>query len=190
VKVVLAKIADCPTCQGTSVELVRGPDCLLCAGTGDTGQRGLVGRLLFGEPCPGCSGDGFVKIPRRCSECYGLGHRTTHTDTVMDLVAGIRDGTILPVPNTGCTLRVSVSPDKGFSRDGDNLRISKQLKASNLTKGATLSIRCLDGVKRQARVPPGSADGSQIILHHCGMPRVNSRDIGDLIVTVSAKPDG
>lgn len=189
VNVEISKTADCPACQGTSVELVKGPDCSLCAGTGHAGQRGLVGRLLFGDPCQGCSGDGFVKVPRTCSQCYGQGHKTTSIRVVLDLVPGIRDGTVLSVPKTDSTLEVNVLPAKGFIRDGDTLRVSKLLKASSLTKGTTVSVRCLDGIKRHVRVPPGSADGSEIVLPRCGMPRVNSRDIGDLIVMLSARPE-
>jgi len=179
----------CSYCFGHGINLEKGPTCTRCNGTGRAGQRSLVGRLLFGDPCPLCSAHGTIRVPRVCSTCSGHGY-TTHNDGVrVDIPPGVRNGGVFPVRGQNCTLRVEVLPNKLFSRDGDNLRVSKLLKESSLKKGVTVSVAGLDGIKRSVRVPPGSVDGSEILVPRCGMPRLNGEEIGDLIVVVRARSE-
>lgn len=179
-----SKKVQCEDCNGKGFTLEEGPRCTICKGSGEAGQRGFIGRLILGDPCQNCKGDGHIKVPE---DCYcNNGVRTIWVETTADVGRGVMNGTIIPVPG-GDRLEIKVSDGSGFTRDGDNVKVTKRVTKTTLKRGTTLKLECLDGVERSYKVPPGSIDGDEIILSRCGMPSQSGTEFGDLIITVKLR---
>ncbi|AXB43316.1 DnaJ C-terminal domain-containing protein [Amycolatopsis albispora] len=81
-------------------------------------------------------------------------------------------------------LRIHVTPDPVFDRDGDDLLVSLPVSVPELVFGATVAVPTLDG-SRNVRVPADSKPGRTLRLRGHGIRREHGRP-GDLLVTLRA----
>jgi curved DNA-binding protein len=81
-------------------------------------------------------------------------------------------------------LKVSLSPDPRFERDGDNLRTAVNLDVFTALLGGELEVPTLGG-KLRLTIPPGTQPEQVFRLAGRGMPSLKSPDKkGDLFVKV------
>ncbi|MBU0650221.1 DnaJ domain-containing protein [Patescibacteria group bacterium] len=118
---------------------------------------------------------------------------------------GARDGTELrfagrgmPGPNgtpSGdlfITLRVP-TPREFQDRSGDNLGILLQVDFVTAILGGLISIPVVDAksptglAKTQLKIPTGTQHGTRLVVRGKGMPRLNGRGTGDIIVQIAVK---
>ena len=113
--------------------------------------------------------------------------------------AGVADGQKIrlrgrgrPSPNGGSNgdivVEVTVRPDRVFTRDGRNLRLTVPVTFTEATFGATIEVPTLEGTPVKLRVAPGTPSGR--ILRVKGRGIATSKGTGDLLAEVQvAVPD-
>lgn len=180
---------DCPLCKGKRFTVGDGAACPVCDGSGEAGERNFFAKLIFGDPCKNCEGRGKIQIPKDCYCGNGMSWKIDENKT--HLVRGIADGSVVSVPD-GDTLLVHVldMDGTGFVRNGDDLSVTKDVTVTQLKKGISFKIKCLDGAARSVTVPAGSVEDFEITFPHCGMPKANSREFGDLTVKLRLRVPG
>ena len=185
VSVRVNKKYKCEKCQATGVELIRGSACITCEGTGYRGAPNLFHRIFSGEACSECKKSGYTMVPQTCGECHGSGYISRSKHVEIPPYPGISDNTMVSVPGETFKIKIREIPHVEFIREGYNIRKNITLGAARLARGTKLSVNGLDGISRTVYVPPNSRVGDRIILPRCGIPQVNSRHIGDLIIHIT-----
>jgi molecular chaperone DnaJ len=77
---------------------------------------------------------------------------------------------------------VSVRPDKLFQRDGADLMMTQEISFPEAALGATIEIPTLDKKKAELKIPPGTQPGEVLKLKGLGMPYIDGRGQGNLLV--------
>ncbi|WP_122263526.1 DnaJ C-terminal domain-containing protein [Ornithinimicrobium cerasi] len=108
--------------------------------------------------------------------------------------AGVKDGQKIRLRGKGMPspvqggergdmyLHVSVTPDKVFGRDGDNLTLDLPVTFSEAALGATVAVPTLDGDTVKVRIAPGTPSGRVLRVKERGIR--TSKRTGDLLVRV------
>lgn len=187
----LTKPEPCESCHGSGAKAGTSPqNCATCDGSGMVSEnRGAFG---FSRPCADCSGTGSV-IKEKCQDCSGTG-RTTETRTITVRVpAGVVDGQKVRLAGQGSAgqrgkpagdlfVTVHVKPDKVFSRDGDDLKLTVPVSYPELVLGGAVTVPTLAS-KVRVRIPAGTQDGTTLRVRGHGVNKRNGAS-GDLLVTV------
>ncbi|GAI63889.1 unnamed protein product, partial [marine sediment metagenome] len=133
---------------------------------------------------------------------YNLGGH--HEQIKVKIPAGIGDGKKLrltgkgqPGPEGGTPgnlyIKVKVLAHPVFTRDGDDLYLTREVTFSDAVLGASIEVPTIDGKRLSLKVPAGSQNGSKLRLKGYGMPRTNGRGRGyayvKLSITVPKKLD-
>lgn len=191
------KYETCQHCSGTGAKPGTKPEtCPRCHGQGQVrqAQQSLFGQFVSITTCPECHGTGKI-IPDKCDECKGTGHvRKKHTLEVK-IPAGIATNMRIRVSGAGnagenggspgdlyLVADVEINPD--FERDGADLHTTMLLTYPQAVLGTEATIKTLDGSEEILSVPSGTQHGQVIKVKGKGMPRVNSKAVGDLYVHI------
>lgn len=84
-------------------------------------------------------------------------------------------------------LKVELSEHPVFSRDGDNLIVTKLLNFSDACMGGSVEVETLEGKKFAVKVPSGTIDGAKLRLRGFGLPAGPVGERGDLYVKLAVK---
>ena len=71
-----------------------------------------------------------------------------------------------------------------FERSEDDLHYSQRLHFPAAALGATVEVPTIDGEKTSIRIPPGTQEGATFRIRGKGMPILEGRGRGDLLVKV------
>jgi curved DNA-binding protein len=82
-------------------------------------------------------------------------------------------------------LKVGISEHPVFSREGDNLIVTKMLNFSDACMGGKVEVETLEGKKFSVRVPTGSVNGSKLRIRGYGLPTGPLGERGDLFVKLA-----
>jgi molecular chaperone DnaJ len=189
----------CETCSGSGAQPGTTPvTCTTCNGTGELRRvrQSLLGQMVTSSPCPRCGGSG-QEIPTPCTDCRGQGRRIEDRAYTVDVPAGVDDGSTLRLSNRGSSgprggppgdlyLHLRVRPHPLLSRDGVDLRTDLHVTMAQAALGAQLTVETLDGPQEIA-VPPGTPTGQELRFRGQGVPHLQRRGRGDLLVTVSVE---
>jgi molecular chaperone DnaJ len=145
------------------------------------------------ERCETCGGTG-TRIPSPCHDCRGDGRVAGAREIEVQVPAGIHDGQRLLLRGQGPAaprggvpgdlyVGVRVEPDPRFERQGDDLLHVRRIPMTQAALGAQLAIETLDGDEDLA-VPPGTQTGRVFRLKGHGVPVLQGRGRGDLLVQV------
>nr|MDQ3575405.1 molecular chaperone DnaJ [Actinomycetota bacterium] len=132
------------------------------------------------SPCPTCRGDGRVVEER---------------SLVVEVPAGVDDGTTLRLTGRGAAgprggppgdlyVHLRVRPDPRFERHGYDLVHELHLPVTQAALGVSMTLETLDGPEGLV-VPPGTQTGRTFRLRDRGVPHVDGRGRGDLLVQVT-----
>jgi molecular chaperone DnaJ len=80
-------------------------------------------------------------------------------------------------------VRVRVSPDRFFERDGDNIHTTIPVTFSEAYRGGEIEVGTVHGPVR-AKVPPGTNSGRTFRLRGKGVRNTKTRAYGDHLYTV------
>lgn len=175
-----SSIVTCPTCQGRGQVVHQ--------------QRTMFGVMQQVMPCSACHGTGEV-IKDKCPTCHGEGTVKGEEVVTINIPAGVQDGMQIrergkgnAAPNGGIPgdLIVVIQEEENaiFERDGNNLYINYYISFPQAALGAEVEIPLVKG-KAKVKIAPGTQSGSVLRLQGKGLPEVNSRRVGDLIVNVN-----
>jgi molecular chaperone DnaJ len=185
----------CETCKGSGAAEGSSPTtCSMCRGQGQV--RRQQGFFTIAVTCPQCRGVGRT-ISKPCAKCHGAGRVTQERKIKVKIPAGIADGQQLRLLSEGeagtaggppgnLYVVVHVQEHEFFRREGNHLFCEVPVNFTTLALGGEISVPTLDGSER-AKVPEGTATGTTLRLRGKGMPDVNGRGRGDLLVTVQVQ---
>ena len=195
-EVTLRVPVSCSTCEGSGARPGTNPStCQTCGGTGELRRvrQSILGQMVTASPCHRCGGLG-QQIDDPCPDCRGEGRRTEEKTYVVDVPAGVDDGTQLRLTGRGAAgprggppgdlyVHLRILPSERFTRDGIHLHHVLHLSMTQAALGATIELETLDGVE-ELTIPAGTQTGSVLDLRGRGVPRVDGRGRGDLLVEV------
>jgi molecular chaperone DnaJ len=187
----------CGTCSGTGARPGTRPEtCQTCAGSGEVRQvrQSILGQMVTSAPCRRCGGLG-VEIRDPCPDCRGDGRRTEDRTLSVDVPAGVDDGSTLRIPGRGAAgprggatgdlyVHLRVRPDPRFTRQAYDLVHELHLPVTAAALGTHLRFETLDGTEDLV-VPRGTQSGRVFRLRGHGVPHVDGRGRGDLLVQVA-----
>ncbi len=187
----------CDRCDGTGGEPGTHPErCDECGGSGEVRQvrKSILGQLVTAAPCTRCQGTGQV-IPNPCTECRGDGRVRTHKEIEVEIPAGIDDGQRLRLPGRGPAaprggapgdlyVLVRVRQHPTLERHGVDLVHRAKVAMTQAALGATFELDTLDGTET-ITIDPGTQPGHVIRMRGHGVPVLNGRGRGDLLIEVN-----
>ncbi|MGI8492909.1 MAG: molecular chaperone DnaJ, partial [Acidimicrobiales bacterium] len=188
--------ATCSTCGGSGARPGTTPvTCSTCGGAGEVRRvrQSILGQMVTASACSRCGGTG-EEIPSPCPDCRGEGRRREERSFVVEVPAGVDEGSTLRLNGRGASgqrggppgdlyvhLRVKHHPT--LTRQGSDLRTDLHVATTQAALGAVVVLDTIDGVE-ELEIPPGTASGRELRLRGQGVPRLQGRGRGDLIVTV------
>ncbi len=186
----------CETCDGSGCQPGTSPiTCSECGGAGQVRRvrQSILGQMVTAAPCPRCGGAGTL-IEHPCTTCGGEGRRLEERTYNVDIPAGIAGGQTLRLSGRGAVgprggvagdlfVHVRVRPHPRFERSGYDLLHELHLPFVQAALGATLAFETLDGAE-EITIPRGTQTGKILRLRGRGVPHVEGRGRGDLLVQV------
>jgi len=190
------KPLPCRACEGTGSADRRPPQkCTSCNGTGRVSRQNARygGFFSVSSPCPACGGAG-MRVAAPCTTCSGSGAVQGPFHVTVTIPAGVESGATLRLAGKGepgrrggpagdLLIRVSVTPDDVFEREGNNLRYKARVPFTTLALGGEVEVPTLRG-QAKMRIPPGTQSGRTLRLGGQGIEGRAGK--GDLLVTVEA----
>jgi molecular chaperone DnaJ len=186
----------CATCEATGARPGTQPiTCLECAGVGQVQRvrQSFLGQMVTNSICPRCGGQGQV-IGDPCPSCAGEGRTVEERSYTVDIPAGVDTGSTLRLSGRGAVgprggahgdlyVHVRVKPHARLVRDGVDLHCELPISFTQATLGAHLEFDTLDGTEDLV-IPRGTPTGKEFRLRGRGVPHLERRSRGDLIVRV------
>jgi molecular chaperone DnaJ len=199
-EVTFARIENCSDCGGSGAEKESDVEkCPECRGTGrvTVRQQTMLGYMQTQRSCQRCAGRGkIIKSP--CKNCNGKRrvrlnkklevHIPSGTYDRMNIVlrgqgsAGLNGG-----PNGHLIIEIRVREDKVFRREGNNIYCEVPISFAEATLGAEIDVPMLGGGTEKYRIPEGTQSGTDFTLRGKGIPDINTKRKGDLIITVAVE---
>lgn len=195
----LRRAAACDKCSGSGAEPgSKMKNCSTCKGAGQIEQRTGGGFFSFSQVviCPECHGRG--KIPEKnCTKCGSDGRIKESKTLRIKIPAGISSGQVISLAGQGevgahgapagdLYVTVHVKAEARFTREGDNLFYDLPISFAQAALGDKVDVPTLAGLVN-LKIPEGIESGINIRLEGKGMPRLQRRGFGDMIVKVKIK---
>jgi len=187
----------CETCSGSGsspgTNLVT---CDRCHGQGSVrvARQTILGATMAITACDKCRGRG-KEIVEPCEECLGRGSIDGERAVEVDIPTGIGDGARIRIPGRGAAgdaggragdlyVEIAVEPDSRFERHGADLVHRVQVGLAEAALGTTMMVPVVGGEDYELVIPAGTQPGSVFKLARMGMPRLQRRGKGNLLVEV------
>jgi molecular chaperone DnaJ len=182
----------CTTCQGGGSAPGSNPvTCAKCQGHGQV--RFQQGFFTVARTCGHCRGTGSL-ISKPCPDCRGVGHVQKTRKLTVRIPAGISTGQRLRLSHEGeaggnggpsgdLYVVLHVQEHAYFHRDGSNLHCEIEVGFPLLVLGGTMEVKTLTGTESM-ELPAGTQTGTVFRLKAKGMPDLQGRGHGDVLVTV------
>ena len=197
-KTVRVSLLDsCGECAGSGAAPGSAPEkCPTCQGTGEERlvQRSVFGQLMSVQPCRRCGGEGVV-IGKPCPRCQGEGRVKEKKELEVEVPPGVSSenyitlrgqGSVGPRggPRGDVVVLLEVEEDPRFLRDGSNLVHELPITFSQAALGDQLEVPTVEGTAK-LNVPAGVQSGSVLRVRGQGLPDLEGRGRGDLLVRVA-----
>ena len=195
-RVLLSKLGVCETCAGTGAKVgAKMVSCATCNGKGEIREtrNTFFGAFTTSRTCPACHGRGETpETP--CPVCRGEGVQKRKEEIRVIVPPGVQDGEKIRMPGQGEAMpgapagdlyvKLHVSSDARFSREGNNLMTTLSIKLTDALLGGSRPIHSLDG-QEILDVPAGITHGEVLRVRGKGVPHGRGR--GDLLVRVDVQ---
>lgn len=193
-----ARIESCPDCDGSGAQSASDIEkCAQCRGTGriSVRQQTMLGYMQTQRSCPGCNGRGKI-IKNPCKNCNGKGRIKINKKLEVNIPSGIDDRQNIILRGQGSAgfnggasgdliIEIKVKEDKIFERRGNNIYCEIPITFSEATLGAEIEVPLLGGETEKFRIPEGTQSGTTFTLKNKGIPDINTKRKGDLIISVA-----
>ncbi|MBA4305333.1 MAG: molecular chaperone DnaJ [Sphingopyxis sp.] len=186
----------CGTCEGTGATPGSGKRrCNLCGGHGKV--RAQQGFFVVERTCPTCHGRGEV-IEDPCKVCRGEGRVDERKTISVTIPPGVDEGTRIRVAGRGeagpngaaagdLYIFIHMSRHKVFEREGTTLFCRAPISFTTASLGGEIRIPGLDGAEHIIVVPEGIQSGKQLRQRGAGMPVLQGRGRGDMVVQIDVE---
>ena len=186
----------CSICEATGASEGSSRDtCGTCNGSGQVQQvrQSLLGQMMTSAACNACGGMGWV-IPVPCEECGGEGRNVVQDSFSVQVTAGVDDGTTLRLTGRGAVgpwggpagdlyVQIRVGEHKHFERSGYDLLRRLPVQMTQAILGVEMEIETLDGSEIIV-IPKGVKSGQVMRIRGRGVPHLQGRGRGDLLIEV------
>jgi len=195
----LKKTVKCERCLGKGNEpgaVIE--NCKTCNGRGHVTkiQRTIFGNMQAQITCNDCAGEGKI-FKKKCSACDGIGVINKIVNFKVKIPAGINNNETIRLSGLGHAgiksgqagdlyLKIRISSDRRFERDGVNIKSCAKISFSQAALGDKIEVATVDGLV-DLKIPEGVQSGKVFILRDKGVPYLNSRGRGDHLVEVIIK---
>jgi molecular chaperone DnaJ len=189
----------CADCEGSGLKKGFSHDlCPECGGEGKTvhSRRSSFGTFTSTTSCRRCGGAGEINA-HPCPACDGRGVKQLLDKLEVDIPAGVDGGDRIRLAGRGeagnaggppgdLYVEIRVREHETFTRHGSDLHAMVKIDISEAALGTDIDIPTLNG-EEKLRIPAGSQPGELFKLRGKGMPRVHSRSVGDLYLTLEVQ---
>ncbi|MGA7106288.1 MAG: molecular chaperone DnaJ [Terracidiphilus sp.] len=191
-EVKIRRFESCVTCHGSGSASGRGPTvCPQCQGRGQI--RYQQGFFSVARTCSACGGAGAI-VSDPCASCHGETRIAKEAKLHVKVPPGVEDGTRIRYSGEGDTGRsggpsgdlyivLSIRSHDFFQRDGQDLRCVIPVSFPQAALGAEIEIPGIDGAV-SLKVPEGTQSGKELRIRGRGVPYLNEKGRGDLVVKV------
>ncbi|MES2339875.1 MAG: molecular chaperone DnaJ [Pseudomonadota bacterium] len=188
--------SQCDTCHGSGATPGTGTrDCALCHGHGKV--RSQQGPFVFERACPGCNGAGHV-ITDPCAKCRGEGRLDKTKTLSVTVPPGVDEGTRIRLNGEGeagqrgapagdLYIFLHVKKHERFEREGTTLFARAPISFAMAALGGEIEIPGPDGTPNTIRITPGIQSGRELRQRGAGMPVLQGRGRGDLVVRIEVQ---
>jgi molecular chaperone DnaJ len=195
VEIQVPKLEPCPHCHGKGAEPGTGTmTCPGCHGRGE--QVYSQGFLSVRRTCSHCGGTGQI-VKTVCKECKGEGYRHVNKRLRVTIPAGIADGNRLRVSGEGqpggnagpagdLYIFFTVREHPIFERRDKDLHCHVPINMAQAALGDEINVPTLEG-PHLLTIPEGTQSGAELRIKGKGVPEVQGRGRGDLIVHIDVK---
>jgi molecular chaperone DnaJ len=195
VELQVPKMEPCQRCRGRGAE----PDssmmqCPACHGRGE--QLFSQGFLSVRRTCSHCGGAGEI-VKQVCRDCRGEGYKHVNKRLKVTVPAGIADGNRLRVsgegqpgtnggPNGDLYIFFAVREHPVFERHDNDLHCRIPINVAQAVLGARIQAPTLEG-PHELQIPEGTQNGTELKIKGKGVPEVQGKGRGDLIVHIDVR---
>ena len=186
----------CEPCDASGAEPGTGKRrCNLCGGHGKV--RAQQGFFMVERTCPTCHGRGEV-LEKPCRACRGEGRADKPQTLEIQIPPGVDTGTRLRVAGKGeagpfgappgdLYIFFHVKRHKVFERDGTTLVTRAPITFTTAALGGEIEIPGLDGERVRVVIPAGIQSGKQLRQRGAGMPVLQGRGRGDMVIEIAVE---
>jgi molecular chaperone DnaJ len=191
-EVKIRRLESCESCHGTGSASGRGPTvCAQCQGRGQI--RYQQGFFAVSRPCGACGGRGSV-ISNPCPHCHGEARVTGELKLNVKVPPGIEDGIRIRYAGEGNAghaggpkgdlyVVLAVRPHEFFERQGHDLHCVIPISFPQAALGDEIELKGVDG-EITLKIPEGTQSGRELRVRGRGVPYLNEKGRGDLVVKV------
>ena len=195
-----ARVEGCPECGATGAEKGTHPEtCKTCGGRGQVTvqQQTMLGYMQTQRACQTCHGTGkIIKSP--CKNCNGKAYIRINKKIAVTIPAGIDSMQRIVLRGQGSAgrnggsagdliIEVRVSEHEVFQRSGNNIYCNIPISFTEAALGAEIEIPVLGGKTESYTIPEGTETGTVFTMRGKGIPDVNTKRKGDLLITVTVE---
>ena len=185
----------CFTCEGSGCRPgYSKKTCPTCQGRGQVIRS--QGFFQVSTPCPQCRGEGRI-ITEPCQDCRGDGLVRKTIRLPIQIPPGVDNGTRMRVPGKGEGSREGGQPGdlyvvfhvdehEFFKRDGETIYARVPVSMVQAALGCVLEVPTVHGAGKLT-ISEGSQSGELFTLRGQGVPRVNGRGAGDMLVELQVQ---
>lgn len=183
----------CEPCHGKGAEPGTGARaCATCQGHGKV--RAQQGFFVVERACPQCHGRGEV-IEKPCRACGGEGRIDKAQTLDVSIPPGVDHGTRIRLSGKGeagprgappgdLYIFMHIRPHSVFQREGTVLATRVPISFTKAALGGEIEIPGLDRERISIDIPAGIQSGKQLRKRGAGMPVLQSRGRGDLVIEI------
>jgi molecular chaperone DnaJ len=167
----------------------------MCDGRGQV--RANQGFFVVERVCPTCRGAGEV-IADPCQSCRGEGRSEKRRSLEVRIPQGVDEGTRIRLQGEGeagarggpagdLYIFVHLARHAIFQRDGSTLFARCPVSITTAALGGTIEVPGLDRTIHEIKIPAGMQTGKQLRQRGAGMPILNGRGHGDMVIQVDVE---
>jgi molecular chaperone DnaJ len=191
-EVKIRRLEVCVQCSGRGSTSGRGPTmCGQCQGRGQI--RYQQGFFSVARTCGACGGAGSI-IGDPCAGCRGEGRSAIEARLRVKVPPGVEEGTRIRYTGEGDSGRgggpkgdlyviLAIRAHDFFERQGYDLHCVIPISFPQAVLGAEFEMPAIDGPVT-IKIPEGTASGKELRIRARGVPYLNERGKGDLVVKV------
>jgi len=188
--------APCEPCDGSGAK--AGTSARSCGTCGGRGQvRARQGFFVVEQTCPACRGLGET-IADPCPSCRGEGRVEKRKALSVNIPAGVDEGTRIRLSGEGeagvrggppgdLYIFVHLARHPIFQREGTTLFAKCPVSFTTAALGGCIEVPGLDKKPHRIDIPAGIQSGKQLRQRGAGMPVMNGRGHGDMVIQVEVE---